>query len=297
MKRDRLKPHVYKVQGAVNFAFYDMLKGTFYQFTPDGSVQDLRRYLLDEGLIFETEGIVPNNIIADGLRETQKNINLRVLQIRLNGREEDNCLNRTKTKNVKQVMQYKVLNKIMAECRFIPIETIRIEAEDDDKEMIGAVLRGFDCSSVELNIDNPPPDTDMALYSAMCAKRKITFSANVRKNPKELKVTIFNFFYNRNYNPCLGHQAAVDTGGEIKSCLWSDDVLGNIIDQNLKDLIISGAFDKYWELAKSKIDFCKDCELRFACGDCRVLALSRSGHISAKPPYCNYNPHTGRGTL
>lgn len=35
MKKNRLKPYVYKVEGAVNFAFYDILHGQFYQFTPE----------------------------------------------------------------------------------------------------------------------------------------------------------------------------------------------------------------------------------------------------------------------
>lgn len=296
MKRDRLKPHVYKVEGAVNFAFYDMLKGTFYQFTPEGSVQELRQYLLDEGLIFETEGIVPNTIIADGLRERQKNINLRVLQIRLNGRDEDSCLNRAKTTNIKRMMQSEVLDEILDQCRYTPIETVRVEAEDTDRKLVKKILKDFNCSALELNIDNSPDNKDLAEYGAMCDSRNIKFSTNVRKNPKDLKVTIFNFFYNRNYNPCLGHQVAVDTGGEIKSCLWSDQVLGNIFEHSLKDMIISGAIDKYWELAKSKIDSCKGCELRFACGDCRVSALNHNRSLEAKPPYCNYNPLTGLGT-
>ncbi|MCP4158097.1 MAG: radical SAM protein, partial [bacterium] len=71
-------------------------------------------------------------------------------------------------------------------------------------------------------------------------------------------------------------------------------VLGDIGKDNLKDLIIAGAFDEYWELSKEKITGCKECELRFACDDCRVLAFQGTDSLEAKPPFCNYNPHTGQ---
>ncbi len=109
----------------------------------------------------------------------------------------------------------------------------------------------------------------------------------------ELEVNIFNFYYSRNHNPCLGHKVAIDTGGEIKPCLWADDSLGILGKNSLKDLVGSRAFDKYWRLTKNDIEECKDCELRAACRDCRVAAGISSGAINEKPPYCSYNPYSG----
>jgi len=37
---------------------------------------------------------------------------------------------------------------------------------------------------------------------------------------------------------------------EIKACLWQEEVIGNIGKDNIKDLIIAGKFDKYWELTR-----------------------------------------------
>jgi radical SAM protein with 4Fe4S-binding SPASM domain len=91
----------------------------------------------------------------------------------------------------------------------------------------------------------------------------------------------------------LGHQVAIDTKGEIKCCLWSDDVLGNIYVDDLKDLIIRGRFDKYWEIGKDEINTCKDCELRYACDDCRIFVLKYCGQLKEKPGYCRYNPYIG----
>jgi len=104
---------------------------------------------------------------------------------------------------------------------------------------------------------------------------------------------INNFFYTFNFNPCLGHQIAIDTEGEIKPCLWSETVIGNIKECNLKDLITSGKFDKFWNLKKDKINSCKDCEYRYVCNDCRVSALKDKNDLKAKPSFCKYNPFTG----
>jgi radical SAM protein with 4Fe4S-binding SPASM domain len=67
--------------------------------------------------------------------------------------------------------------------------------------------------------------------------------------------------------------------------------LGNISNSNIRDMIIAGDFDEYWELTKDKIDTCKDCEYRWGCTDCRVLALKEAGSTSAKHPSCHYNPY------
>ena len=88
MKKDRLKPHVFKVEGPVNFALYNMLTGAFYHFSTEGSVEELRKTLFEEGLIFETEGVVPSKIMKPDMAKLKNTIFLRELQIRLNGKGE-----------------------------------------------------------------------------------------------------------------------------------------------------------------------------------------------------------------
>jgi len=101
------------------------------------------------------------------------------------------------------------------------------------------------------------------------------------------------FFYGKNYNTCWGHKVAIDLDGTIKPCLWSSEILGNINDNNLQELILSGGFDKYWQLTKDKIETCNSCEFRYACSDCRVAACREVGSLSAKTAHCGYNPRTG----
>jgi radical SAM protein with 4Fe4S-binding SPASM domain len=293
VKRDRLKPYVYKVEGPVNFAFYDMLKGKFYQFSPEGNVAELRTILLENGLIFETEGIVPNKIIRQDMRDIQNNIQLRNLQIRLNGSEEDNCWNREKKNGTKRSISLYSLERLHSECLYIPIDKIRIEIEEDDPDKIAYIIRNFNFNCLELFAERGLDHTQLNLYKTMCNEKNVSIATVTKKIVNDFKVEIFNFFYSKFYNPCIGHQIALDTNGVIKSCLWSDESFGNIAEVDLKDMIIRGVFDKTWELSKRIIDVCKDCELRHACDDCRVFALNQTGSLTAKPGYCQYNPYTG----
>jgi radical SAM protein with 4Fe4S-binding SPASM domain len=107
---------------------------------------------------------------------------------------------------------------------------------------------------------------------------------------ENIKVDPFAFFYNQSFNACWGNKIAIDWDGAVRPCLWSEDILGNISNSNIRDMIVSGDFDKYWELTKDNTDTCKDCEYRYACADCRVLALKKTGLLSAKHPSCRYDP-------
>ena len=293
MKKDRLKPYVYKVEGAVNFAFYDMLKGRYYQFSPDGSVEDLRKILLEKGLIFETTGVVPNKFPVDQMQMIQHYVHIRKLEIRLNGRKEDNCWNRQKLDKDQKFIKPETVAQLQEKCRYIPIDIIRVEAEEEDICLIESIITGFKCRVVELHIESGIPHEKIEEFKKESNGKEIIVIKDGRKKIMDLKAEIFRFFFSNHFNPCLGNKVSVDIGGEIKCCLWSDEILGNIKTDDLKDMIIRGKFDFYWELSKRKIESCKDCELRHACDDCRVYAIKQSGHINAKPAYCDYDPYKG----
>jgi radical SAM protein with 4Fe4S-binding SPASM domain len=291
MKKDRLKPYVFKVEGAVNFALYDMLNGKFYQFSTDGSLEELRKILFEKKLIFKTNGIVPNKFPGEEMRRVHQNLHIKDLQIRLNGRGEDNCWNRQKKNGIKKSIKSEIVEQLQKKCQYIPLEIIRIEAEEEDMYLIERIITGFKCRVVELHIENIISQYKFEEYEKKSNGKKIIVIKDGRKKIKNLKTEIFKFFYTKYFNPCLGHKVAIDTDGEIKCCLWSDDILGNIETDDLKDMIIRGIFDFYWEFTKNKIEICKDCELRYICDECRVYALKKTGCINAKPDYCDYDPY------
>ena len=140
------------------------------------------------------------------------------------------------------------------------------------------VESGLDIEQIE-KIKNNHPDA------------KIRFIKDVKKRIKDQKIELFPFLYSEFFNPCLGHQVAVDANGDIKACLWFDHVLGNVENDDIKELIIRGDFDKYWETHKSNIESCKDCELRRVCDDCRADVVNKGIDFYAKPTFCNYDPY------
>ena len=293
MKKDMLKPYVYMVEGVENFVLFDMMKGNFYNFSLEGSVEELRKCLLEEELIFETKGIVPNKIMSINMRNVQSKLHIRELQIRLNGGGEETCWNRVINNAPKQYMKNGILSEIITACEYIPVAKIKIEAQDKDDDKIEQIIKGIKCNIIELKGENNVHGENLERFKSQCEERGIELALSKRKNLEKIKVEIFNFFYSKYYNPCLGHQVAIDTNGDIKPCLWFRERIGNISRDNLKDLIIAGKFDKYWEITKSKIETCKDCELRFNCDDCRVFTIKETGDLYSKSAHCNYDPYTG----
>lgn len=293
MKRDQLKPYVFKVEGAKNFAFYNMLTGDFYRFSPEGSVEDLRNQLLKEGLIFETKGIVPAKLVKVDLMELRSELFLRTLQIRLNGKGEDSCWNRKKKNSDTYFMTKATLKRLIELCRHIPINRIRVEAEIFEKEKIDLILTEFKVDHIEMFIEDGLNDKQKESLKNKFKDVGIEFFLNGKKDIKGQKIKLFTFLYSQFFNPCLGHQVAIDMNGDIKGCLWFAKTLGNVHTDDIKAIISRGDFNLYWNSHKMKIESCKECELRQVCDDCRVDQENHNLDFYAKPTYCDYDPVKG----
>lgn len=288
MKKTKIKPHVHKVKGARNYALYDILKGNFYVLTPAGDVEELKKSLKDAGLTFETEGTVPFKTTVDMSLEKEA-VKIRELQIRLNGKRENNCRDRQFAEQKKRSMSHDTLLRLREELTYIPVKKIHIEAETDEPAKIDFILKKFPYEEASVIVREGLDEEKQALYRENCRDKNISVTSveGASRKSVALKVEIYEFFYSQHFNPCLGQQVAVDCGGEIRPCLWHDNVLGTVGKDNLKAMIISEMFSEYWELTKDKISVCKDCELRYACPDCRVSTGA------GKPSFCNYDPYTG----
>jgi radical SAM protein with 4Fe4S-binding SPASM domain len=290
----KLKPYVHKVKGAKNYALYDLLKGNFYTIIPDGDVEQLKMALKEAGLTFETDGIVPFKINI-GMTQEKNSIKIRELQIRINGRIEDNCWNRNKLNKNIRIIQTETLAALKEKISHVHVQNLHIEAESYDQEKIEYILEGFPYKQALLIVEEGLKKEEHDQIKKICNIRKtgVTFLTDGKKDLKTLKVEIFDFFYNQHFNPCLGQQLAVDCGGEIKPCLWWHEILGDIKKDNIISMINIGIFDKYWECSKDKINVCKDCELRYACLDCRLSHHDGEDNFTEKPTYCSYNPYVG----
>jgi len=294
LDRYRLKPYIHKIKGAKGYALFDILHKKFYRLSPEGDPEKLIEALMEEGLIFNTNGVVPFPIEIDFLEAVNK-LNIRELQIRINGRGEDNCWKRTRKDGPVLAMDIKIIERIGHAWGHIPVKKLRIEAEKWEEDKIEKIINEVFSETIDLFIAESPGKDIIDRFRETClAKNRLsTFHECNKWNIGEIQVDIHNFFYSRQFNPCLGHQVAIDIGGEIRPCLWSAIEIGHITRYNLKDLIVAGTFDKYWMLSKDEIEVCKDCECRYNCLDCRVFGEETGTMSAAKPLFCDFDPYPG----
>ncbi len=103
-----------------------------------------------------------------------------------------------------------------------------------------------------------------------------------------------SFIRNVFLNPCLAGKLAVTADGRVIPCIFARDiVLGDVKKNALVDIISSEATQGIWRLSLDQISVCGDCEFRYACHDCRPLAMSSDTFrdLTSPNPRCTYNPY------
>jgi|GEM_PF-987821 len=101
-----------------------------------------------------------------------------------------------------------------------------------------------------------------------------------------------NFYeLNVKLNSCWGTKLAVTKDNIVRPCIYSGIELGNLRNEDILE-ILKKAFE-YQAITKDRVEKCKDCELRYACFDCREVARRKNGSLYSPNPYCNYDPYKG----
>ncbi len=107
--------------------------------------------------------------------------------------------------------------------------------------------------------------------------------------------TSFNLFTeSQKFNTYLNKKLFIGENEEIKNALESDKIFGYLdkldsID-DLKEIIKSSQFQKFWNISKDLIDICKDCEFRHICVDNRIPHQRlQGGYYQINE--CNFNPY------
>lgn len=99
------------------------------------------------------------------------------------------------------------------------------------------------------------------------------------------------------YNTYFNRKLHIGTNGEIKNAPECTESFGNIQDINsheeLKQIVSTPEFQKYWFVKKDETDVCKDCEFRHMCVDNR-LPYERSPNEWYHKIECNYNPYIAK---
>lgn len=102
------------------------------------------------------------------------------------------------------------------------------------------------------------------------------------------KLVLNPIFFNEStrYNNCLYKKVVILKNGNILNCPLSKHIHGSIFRDRLEEVVRLDAFQSCWAISKDQVEECNDCELRYACLDCRY---ANGGLFSTKKPYwCTY---------
>ena len=124
----------------------------------------------------------------------------------------------------------------------------------------------------------------------------------LRTEPSFPKVKLESFIKNKFGHSCLNGELCVQSDGAVYPCIMDrKHILGSVTKSSLGRVIESGATRTIWGLSKDQISTCCDCEYRYACSDCRPLAMfvAEALHgpqpdLLVKDPFCLYDPHQGK---
>lgn len=105
-------------------------------------------------------------------------------------------------------------------------------------------------------------------------------------------VSNFNLFIEgQQHNSCLNKKVGISINGDVKNCPSMPESFGYINEIDLESCVSTDEFQKYWNIPKSIISICQDCEFRYVCTDCRAF-LQDEKNIYSKPAKCKYDPYS-----
>ncbi len=95
------------------------------------------------------------------------------------------------------------------------------------------------------------------------------------------------------FNACLGDKLMITSDGSVHPCIMTRSPTGSLTTQSLSSVIRGDAFRQFREAPLRTLEVCGNCEFRYACSDCRPIAIGLTGNARAKPPECAYDPFSG----
>lgn len=101
------------------------------------------------------------------------------------------------------------------------------------------------------------------------------------------------FEHNQLWNACWAGKLTITAAGDALPCVMGrSERVGNVGQESLAEILAGPRLRALWGLTKDEVAVCRDCEYRYACGDCRPLALAE-GDLHGAMPRCTYDPTRG----
>lgn len=117
---------------------------------------------------------------------------------------------------------------------------------------------------------------------------------NFNKNKTEFVCNLEIYVESLSHHTYFNRKLYIGKNGEIKNAPECPESFGFIQDysslEELKNIILSPSFQKYWHINKDDCDICRDCEYRYICVDNRLPYQCPNGTWYHEIE-CNYNPY------
>lgn len=175
-----------------------------------------------------------------------------------------------------------VIQNILDLLNTTPIYSIVLEAQLGIHEEI---------SNYELVIsDNKRVDTLFLITQ----EKQITSSKKIAVSITEDFISRKEYFFSINipffteaqkHNVYFNRKLYINHEGIIKNAPETNDTFGNIQEislDNLKHVVNSSQFQKYWKINKDSIKECQNCEYRYMCTDNRLPLIDTNGNYYFK---------------
>ncbi|MFK8045059.1 MAG: hypothetical protein AB8B72_06170 [Crocinitomicaceae bacterium] len=124
-----------------------------------------------------------------------------------------------------------------------------------------------------------------------------SFDITMYKKNTEFHTNLTLFSESQLYHTYFHKKLFIDSNGDIKNAPEANEVYGNIKkikhSEDIKNIISTSSFQRYWKAHKDITDVCKDCEFRHMCVDNRV-PIARSKNEWFHIVECNYNPYIAK---
>lgn len=191
----------------------------------------------------------------------------------------------------------------LEEGTWVPGMNLTLDIEDDtpisleleegvDLDLVREKLKGQKVAKIQYYGENPP---ETILPMVEVVKKEMNFDECVESTAVDgdfAEIDEFFYSFNKEYNSCWGQKLAVTKDGKMRPCIYSTIELGDLKTDPVGP-VIQKLSEEYWKITKDKIEKCKDCELRYACFDCREIAYRAGGDLHAPFPNCKYDPYKG----
>lgn len=157
------------------------------------------------------------------------------------------------------------------------------------EENLKNLTENFDCIH-NIIIENTPENL-IALNNETTLNILFTNNPAKENYKKNFRINSRLFSEAQQKNTFYNKKIYIGINGEIKNSPYDNEIFGNINNNELKQIVISPEFQKYWSISKDDILICKDCEHRYMCIDPRK-PLEKENFEWHFDSECEYDPYT-----